>query len=259
VINNFLDVTIAEPINLGLFGPPFAGRTYLLPVRSNGNPDLEEQSLDAFEIGYTGVFGGRATVSAAFYVNQTKNEILFTELRDQRYTPTNPPPGWPLPPFVIGLVPGGSFPAQFTYLNFGKVNYKGIELGLDTRVNQHVNAFVNYSWQGEPEPDGFDISELNLPAENRFNAGVSVDYQRLLANLQVSYTDSAFWQDVLDARFSGTTDSYTLVNGGFGVRWLGNQVTTSVKVVNLLNQDVQQHVFGDVLKRQIVGELRVQF
>jgi hypothetical protein len=29
--------------------------------------------------------------------------------------------------------------------------------------------------------------------------------------------------------------------------------------VNLLNQDVQQHVFGDVLKRQIVGELKVRF
>jgi hypothetical protein len=36
-------------------------------------------------------------------------------------------------------------------------------------------------------------------------------------------------------------------------------VTTSIKATNLGNQDVQQHVFGDVLKRQIVGELRVQF
>ena len=34
-------------------------------------------------------------------------------------------------------------------------------------------------------------------------------------------------------------------------------MTTSVKVVNLANQDVQQHVFGDILKRQVVGELRV--
>ena len=259
VVNNFLDVTIAEPINLGAFSPALAGRIYPLPVVSVGNEDLKEQSLDAFEVGYTGVVGGRATVSAAFYVNRTKNDILFTEVREARYTATNPPPGWPLPPSVIALVPGASFPARFTYRNFGKVTQKGIELGVDSAVNSYVNVFANYSWQAEPEPDGFDISELNIPPENRFNVGVGFNSRRVLANLSISYAGDAFWQDVLDDRFHGTTDAYTLVNGGFGLKWLGNQLTTSVKVINLANQDVQQHVFGDVLKRQVVGEVRVSF
>jgi tripartite-type tricarboxylate transporter receptor subunit TctC len=48
-------------------------------------------------------------------------------------------------------------------------------------------------------------------------------------------------------------------NRGFGVRWADDRLTTSVKVINLTNDDVQQHVFGDILKRQVVGELRVQF
>ena len=43
------------------------------------------------------------------------------------------------------------------------------------------------------------------------------------------------------------------------MRWADSQLTTSVKVINLANQDVQQHVFGDIIKRQVVGELRVQF
>jgi outer membrane receptor protein involved in Fe transport len=259
VINNFLDVTIAEPINLGLFSPALAGRIYPLPINSDGNPDLEEQLLDAFEVGYTGVVGGRTTLSAAFYVNRTQNDILFTELTDQRYTAANPPPGWPLPPQVIALVPGASFPAQFTYLNFGKVMQRGLELGVDTSMNRYVNVFANYSWQGEPDPEGFDLGELNLPPENRFNVGVGFNYQRFLGNLAVSYSDDAFWQDVLDDRFHGTTESYTLVNGGFGIRWFNDQLTTSVKVINLGNNDVQQHVFGDIMKRQVVGELRVQF
>ena len=88
-------MTIAEPINLGAFGPGFAGRIYPLPIQSVGNEDLKEQSLDAFEVGYTGVVGGRATVSASVYVNRTKNDILFTELRNARYTATNPPPDGP--------------------------------------------------------------------------------------------------------------------------------------------------------------------
>jgi iron complex outermembrane receptor protein len=259
VVNNFLDVTIAEPINLGAFSPALAGRIYPLPIRSVGNPDLEEQSLDAFEVGYTGVVRGRSTLSASVYVNRTKNDILFTEDRSARYTATNPPPGWPLPAAVIALVPGGSFPALFTYLNFGEVTQKGIELGLDTWLGSGINAFANYSYQADPEPDGFDISELNLPPNNRFNVGMGYNSRRALASLTISYTDEAFWQDVLDDRFHGTTEAYTLVNGGFGLKWFSDQLTTSVKIINLANQEVQQHVFGDVMKRQLVFEVRATF
>ncbi len=259
VINNFLDVTLVEPVNLGAFSPALAGRIYPLPIQSVGNPDLTEQVLDAFEVGYTAVVASRATISAAFYINKTKNDIFFTELSQQRYTAQRPPPGWPLPPAVIALIPGASFPARFTYLNFGRVTQRGLELGVDSALNRFVNVFANYSWQGEPEPDGFDLSELNLPATNRFNVGGSFSYERLLGNLSISYAGSAFWQDVLDARYHGTTETYTLVNGGVGLRWFDDQLTTSVKLINLANQDVQQHVFGDILKRQIIGELRVVF
>ena len=40
---------------------------------------------------------------------------------------------------------------------------------------------------------------------------------------------------------------------------MNNQLTTTVKVINLANQDVQQHVFGDIMKRQVIGELKVGF
>ena len=259
VINNFLDVTLIEPINLGAFGPGFAGRIYPLPIRSVGEEDLKEQLVDAYEVGYTGLVGGGTTLSAAFYVNRTKNDIFFTEVTSARYTATNPPPSWPLPPGLIAFVPGGSFPALFTYQNFGRVTQRGLELGVDSMLNRNFNVFANYSWQDEPEPDGFDLSELNLPPEHRFNLGVGVNFRRVLANLSVNYTGDSFWQDVLDARYHGTTDAYTLVNGGFGLRWLNDQLTTSVKVINLANEDVQQHVFGDILKRQVIGELKVVF
>jgi len=263
VINNFLDVTIAEPLNLGAFNPALAGVIYNIPIRSVGNEvggtELREQSLDAWEIGYTGIIKNRTVLSAAFFVNKTKNDINFDEVDEARWTATNPPPGWPLPPPVINFVPGGSFPALFTYKNLGKTTQKGIELGVDSSLNQFLNIFANYSWQGEPEPEGFPLSEVNIPPENRFNAGMSFNYSHFLGNFSVSYSDAAFWQDVLDARYAGTTDDYTLVNAGFGVKWLDDKLTTSVKIVNLLNDEIQQHVFGDVMKRQFVFELRVDF
>ena len=36
-------------------------------------------------------------------------------------------------------------------------------------------------------------------------------------------------------------------------------VTTTVKVTNLLNQTVQQHIFGDLLRRTVVGEVKFKF
>jgi hypothetical protein len=105
----------------------------------------------------------------------------------------------------------------------------------------------------------FDLTEINLPAKNRFNAGFNVAKDRYLGNLTVSYSDSAFWQDVLNDPYHGTTKAYTMVNGGFGVKWAGNKLTTSVKATNIGNSDIQQHVFGDIIKRSVVGELRVNF
>jgi iron complex outermembrane receptor protein len=268
VINNFLDVTIAEPINLGAFSPLLAGRIYLLPVRSVGNEllnaPLDETSVDAYEVGYTGIVAnGRAVLSAAFYVNRTKNDILFTEDQTARWTAQNPPPGWPLQPAVINLVPGRSFPALFTYRNLGRTTQKGIELGVQSPVQSYLNVFANYSYQATPDVNFPNVtnplSEVNLPAKNRFNVGFNYSRSRWLGDMSVTYSDGAYWQDVLDDRFHGTTDPYTLVNGGAGIKWAANKLTTSVKLINLFNQEVQQHVFGDILKRQVVGELRVNF
>ena len=263
VVNNFLDVTIAEPINLGLFSPLLAGRIYPLPIRSIGNEGLHETSLDAFETSYTGQLGSRTIVSLAWYYNRTKNDIFFTEERAGRWTAANPPPNWAfglLPPAVISLATQGQgFPGLFTYKNFGETTQPGFEFGIDSALNDVFNVFFNYSWQGEPKPKDFDISELNLPPTYRANGGISFDYKKVFGNVTVNHTDGAFWQDVLDARFSGVTETYTMINTGIGARWAGDRLTTSLKILNLGNDDVQQHVFGDILKRQIVGEFKVQF
>ena len=268
VINNYLDTVISEPLNLGLFDPRLAGRIYRIPLRAQGDrvfqeshggqgPELVEQSVSAFEIGYSGIVRDRATVTVAWYYNETKDDTFFTEITSERWTAANPPPGWPLNPAVINLVPGGSFPASFSYRNFGKVKQKGLELGVDGAVTRALGAFINYSYQPEPDAN-FPLTELNIPAEHRFNIGGSYNDERFIGNFSVSYSSSAFWQDVLDARYSGRTDAYTLVNGTFGVKWgERDRFTALIKVNNMLNDEIQQHIFGDVIKRQAVAELRL--
>ena len=259
LVNNYLETTVINQVALptGVFTFPF---------RAIGNEDLTEESTESFEVAYTGIINNRATVSAAVYFTKNRDEIFFTQTG--RYRATAPPPGWPLPAIVLeGLappcVPGapcttGGLPSEFSYRNLGTTKNKGFELGLDGAVNRALNVFVNYSYQAEPEPD-FALSEINLPPQNRFNAGFNFSQGMFLGNLSASYVDDAFWQDVLDARFAGPTDAYTQVNGAVGVKFARDRVTASVKVINLLDEDIQSHVFGDFLKRQVIGELRFQF
>jgi len=255
VINNHLNLVIAEPLDLRALGGP---AVYPLPVNITGNTDLKEQSLDAVEVGYSAALG-RTILSAAFYHNWLKNEILFTQDPTGNYTAANPPANWPLPAAFLNFVPGRSLPGRLTYLNFGKSKQRGVELGVNTTLNSYFDVFANYSWQSEPEPEGFPLSELNLPATNRFNAGVATNYKRFLGNVSVSYSDSAYWQDLLTSTYAGTTEAYTLVNASLGARWMGDRFTTTIKATNIGNDDVQQHAFGDVIKRQIMAELRVNF
>jgi hypothetical protein len=64
---------------------------------------------------------------------------------------------------------------------------------------------------------------------------------------------------VLSSPYHGFTDAYTLVNGSFGVKFPAAKMIALLKVNNLLNRDIQQHVFGDIIKRSVVGELRIQY
>jgi hypothetical protein len=178
------------------------------------------------------------------------------------YTSANPPPGWPLSPQVLdGLAAQRIFlPSGLTYLPFEGVRDKGVELGLNTRATNDLSLYANYSWQAEPIPDNpDDFGEYNVAPANRFNAGAAYDRGSWFANLSLNFTDSAFWTDVLDARFHGPTESYTMLNGGVGVRLAEQKVTLSVKFTNVNDAKAQQHVFGDILKRQIFAELKFNF
>lgn len=265
LINNYLDTAIINQLNLGAINPALSGVIYNFPLVAVGNEALTEESIDSYEVGYTGVINNRATVSAAVYYTVNRDQIFFTQTA--RYRASAPPPRWPLPAFILEVLPPacttavcntGGLPSAFSYLNLGEVKNKGIELGIDGAISEAVNAFVNYSYQAEPDPD-FPLSELNLPPQNRVNAGLSFTQGRFLGNVSVTYVDDAVWQDVLDSRFTGPTEAYTQVNGAFGVKFAREKVTATIKGINLSNQEIQSHVFGDILKRQVIGELRFMF
>ena len=148
----------------------------------------------------------------------------------------------------------------FTYLNLGPLRQKGVELSLDHRVSRAATAFANYSWQAKPtvleDPRPYPTQQLALPPTHRFNVGFNVDGARWLGSGSVNYVDKALWTDVLTNAYSGYSDAYTLVNASVGMKWANGRITTLVKATNLLNRDIQQHVFGDLIRRRSTFEVR---
>ncbi|PYR57419.1 MAG: hypothetical protein DMF91_19535, partial [Acidobacteria bacterium] len=284
VINNYLDIAIIAPTDLSglapLLPPPFQplvaapfplvvhGVGSRVPIGGRAQADLVEESLTAYEVAYTATIKSKTTVGAAYYVNDSKNNINFAQLPNSLdpYTAANPPPGWVLPASILAvLAQRGTFLPRtaYTYLNLGPLRQKGFELSLDHRVNSSLTTFGNYSWQARPtvldDPNPFPSQELALPPTNRFNAGFNYDGPQMLGSGSVNYTDKAFWSDVLSGPYHGFTDAYTLVNASFGVKWAQKKITTLVKVTNLFNEDIQQHIFGDIIKRSVVGEVRFTY
>src|SRR5262249_11960416 len=137
VINNFLDILIARPASLAALGGP---ANYVLPIHAVGNANLNEQSLDSFEVGYSGLAMKRAIVSAAFYGKRLKAYLSCAEPGRALPPPPTPPVNWPLPAAFLNFIPGG-LPGRFSYFNFGHYTQKGFELGVDSTVNRYLAVF----------------------------------------------------------------------------------------------------------------------
>jgi outer membrane receptor protein involved in Fe transport len=300
-INNYLNQNIQFPQAIDLtplkplLGPAGAlvPPPFLLTVNAYGNPEMREQSTDAFEVAYTGTFGGKTTVGLAVYQTDTDDNINFTYVfppgtpgypPPTYYSVTNPAKGVTVPtattpaqpitlsPVLMGIL--ANIPPQFggpillpekaaTYLNLGPIRNRGIEASIDHRFNSEWSAFANYSWQDTPEildansgQIPYPVQEVGISSENRFNAGFGYSGKTFFGNANVNYAGKALWVDVLNASYAGFTEPYTMLNATLGVRLADGKVMVSLKGINLTNETIQQHIFGDILKRSVVAEVR---
>jgi iron complex outermembrane receptor protein len=252
--------------------PDGAGGTVdlVVPLPGIPNSDLDAESQDSFELGWIGSIGERTTLSVSIYRDDIEDVIQFVPA--SFYSSSNPVPGWPLDPGLLDVPPpdgfAGLFPATLQYQNIGEIENRGVEASADFRVAKAWRVWANASWQDEPEvsgiqptpmPDGTLVYPINLPPEWRANAGVVWSAGRAWVDLSGNYQDSAFWTDVLDSRFWGPTDSFAQLHLGAGYRLRGDTIELSIRAQNVTDEEVQQHVWGDLLGRKVTGQIALRF
>ena len=230
---------------------PLGTGPFRLPILTEGDSSLAPQTIDAGEVGYTALVGG-ATLSASAYRHRTRG--LVTLLLAELYTPARPPPGWPLPPEVLQAL---VLPKTFRFSSVGIVDESGAELSADVPIGPRLAASANYSFQAAPgvrTRSGETPFPVNKPPRNRANVGMSFASPRFRASFSASFTDRAYWTDVL--AIEGWTNSFWMLNGSAGATFARGRVTWMVKGTNLADRVIQQHVFGDLIRRRVTTEIR---
>jgi outer membrane receptor protein involved in Fe transport len=242
LLENFVDITLPAVVPLN---PPF-----FYTQLSLGSSELEVEKQDAVEVGYTGVLNSHTTFLATVYNQRIKNNIWFLPV--SFYGPGAPPPGWPLDPATVPLLPH-----VFSFINLGSVRDRGIELAVHADWPR-VALQGSYTFQADPKLDsGTNLPlQINKPSRHQAGGGVTYTANRWTAATDVQYTDRAFWADVLTEPFWGYTDSYVNVNARGTYRLRGQPWEFWVSATDLLDQKIKSHVFGDTIRRKVTAGIR---
>jgi outer membrane receptor protein involved in Fe transport len=268
VLQNYIDFTNGALFLFPDFNNPGSSDVIpvFIPFRTVGDVDLEPKRLDAFEIGWMGRIGSSLRLSAVGYVNEFEN--AFQTIPTGFFTSSDPPPGWPFDPALLDGPLANALVSGTTIANLGSSTEKGVEVGGAFQVGLEWDFYANWSWQDRPELQDFGSFTLangtsqpavNIPPQHMINVGASWDNARYFANANLNYQDDAFWTDVLDARFWGPTESFTMVNAGAGVRLADGDLVLSLNGINVFDENVIQHVWGDIIGRRITGQVAYRF
>ena len=263
-------------IEAGLCAPFGISCGFDTPVgfRALGNKDLDLEEITAFELGYTGIFGNKAFLTADYYSNELTNFI--TDLSLNPFGIINPnfgayqaPAGHPaaallegtlagalgsLYPFLSNNVDGSPIFALVSYTNAGSVDTEGLDIGLNYYITPEWLLDFSYSWFD------FDITDLagasedellpNAP-ENKFSIGLTYTASNWGFSLKYRWTEDYLWAA---GSFNGPVDDFDVVNLNANYR-VNDSVALSLAVSNLLDNEHYQSFGGDLLGRRAIGSV----
>jgi outer membrane receptor protein involved in Fe transport len=248
-VDRYLRTAIPNSIDLAPSQP------FVFLTRAFGNENLRAEQVDAVELGYTAVLRRGAVLTASVYRNEVTNNIIFVPT--QFYSPADPPAGWPGPP---STVPPSLLPKTFSFVNVGRTRDQGIEMSWDMNWNDAFSTRTAYTYEFTPVivNDSATPFQVNHPPHHQASLLGNFRRRSWDASLGATFTDHAFWADVLDARFWGTTESYVLVNTAV-VAHARENADLLLRITNLLDHPVKQHTFGDIIRRKATVEVRYRF
>lgn len=129
---------------------------------------LQVETINTFELGYKGALSDRLFLDVNGYFNISQN-FLSPAINIATGARTVVQRGeTPMSEVVPGTTAAGS-PFVLTYVNFGRVNTYGADLGVQYAFNRNLSLRVNYSWFG------FDLDQDDLANDGNSDGKVDVN------------------------------------------------------------------------------------
>ena len=251
---------------------------------------LDVETIDSYEIGYKGQLSDKLFVDANAYYNQSENFIsplrnvadaangnFVTHIGDERFE---------------DVVPGATGPSAFllTYLNFGKVDTYGFDVGLNYYHTDDFRTSLNYSYFGrnldtndlanDGNLDGI-VLETELPINtptHKLSIGLHYNKNKFYGTLygrwvqkydffsginiaaETQDLDGDGTNDVFENARNGRTWNYGQLGGltidanaGYFVT---DQFTVGASVTNLFNAKNREFVASPVISTLVSLELK---
>ena len=274
----FLQVPVAAPLTAlagleplcNLFGATCG--LDAVPIKALGNPTVELEEVTSFEVGYTGILGGKTFLTVDYYNNQLENFI--TDLIGA-FNPTlgfiNPnfgpyvaPAGIPepfrstiegtvraaVPTITNDPVTGLALLNALTYTNFGDVDTQGIEIGLNTRINENWTFGLVYNWFDFDVKQRLEQDQLlpNAP-ENQYGLSIGYANDAFDASLKFRHVDGFDWAAGI---FQGPIPAYDLLDLAVNYQ-VSEKVQVGATVSNILDEEHYQIFGGDIISRRALG------
>jgi len=245
-----------------------------VPVLALGNPELEVEQVESFEIGYSGILGKRAYLTVDYYNNQLDNFITdlipaanpALGILNPAFGPYVAPDAIPepfrsilegavrsaLPTASNDPVTGEAILKALTYTNFGQVDTQGVEVGLNAHLTDEWLLNVTYNWFDFDVKEQLEPDQLlpNAP-ENQYGLGISYVGDVFDVAVKYRHVDSFDWAAGV---FAGPIPAYDVVDLTANYQ-VNDRVEVGVNVTNLFDDNHYQIFGGDVLERRALGHV----
>lgn len=245
-------------VNLGLA---------VIPLRALGNNNLDVEKIKTYEVGYSGIIGGKAYLTLDYYNSELENFV--TDLLpgvNPAFTTYQPPAGLPAPLIAqingalallggnrVGLTTINGQPTLVvSYANASRADTQGVELGLNYYVTDQWTFGFNYNWF-DFEIKSTNERDLLLPnsPENQASATLTYAASRWDFNVGGRWVDGFRWAV---GPFVGNVPSYTVVDVG-GNFHINDHISLGLNVSNALDEEHWESFGGDLLGRRALGSV----
>ncbi|WP_303312258.1 TonB-dependent receptor [Hymenobacter sp. BT730] len=283
---------IAAPTILNLDGYLFGGlligngEGYTL---SDGTviEKLKVETINSFETGYKGKLSEKFFVDANAYYNVSENFLspainIATQGRKvvkRGDTPISQ---------VIPGTPDAGAAVLLTYVNFGKVNTYGADLGLNYYLTKTVGLALNYSWFGyeldkkdlrnDGNKDGKVVAEIDLPINtpaHKMSLAVNYSGKKFFGSVFTRWVQEYDFFSGINVAAEANPELGIKENARYGRTWnygplggfvnvdlsagyrINTYLTASAQVSNVFDSEVREFVASPFIGRLYSAELKV--